>query len=76
MEVNNKQLNILNIIIWFLKILMNILGLIIGLLSIPLVLIGFLGWYLFLSIEYFGIPIHDKDDDIYLSGPLRGLPKN
>lgn len=72
---NIKQLNILPIIIRFLKILMNILGLIVGIVSLPFLFMGVVGMVLFCPLKYFGIPI-DSDDDVYLSGPFRGNLKN
>lgn len=72
---DSKQLNILAVIISFLKILMNILGGIIFIISLPFLLLGMFGWILLCSLKYFGIPM-GEDDDIYLSGIFRGLPKN
>lgn len=72
---NSNQLNILVVIISFLNILRNILGWIVFIISIPFLCLGIIGWFLLCSLKYFGIPM-GEDDDIYLSGPFRGFPKN
>lgn len=76
-ELNDmdKKLHISDVIISFLKILMNILGVIIGIISLPFLFMGVIGWLLLCSLKFFGIPM-DSDEDIYLSGPFKGLSKN
>ena len=72
---NSKQLNILAVIISFLNILRKIVGGILFIISLLFLFMGIIGWFLLFSLKYFGIPM-EGDDDIYLSGSFKGLPKN